>query len=93
MQFEGIGAVPVGDLRLKSLGQVDDLDGFEGTLLDAHAAANTQVFRNKANRRGRLHFYANLARFVQGAGLYALALALFGLALVWIDNCDTNLFI
>ena len=50
MEFEGVSAVSVSDLRFKSLGQVDDLDGFEWTLLDAHATANTQVFRNKANR-------------------------------------------
>jgi len=93
VQFEGISAVPVSDLRFKSLGQVDNLNGFKWTLLDAHAAANTQVFRNKANRRSRLHFYANLTRFVQGARLNTLALALFGLALIWIDNRDTNLFI
>ena len=50
MEFEGVSAVSVSNLRFKSLGQVDDLDGFEWTLLDAHATANTQVFRNKANR-------------------------------------------
>jgi len=69
------------------------LNGFEWTLLDAHAAANTQVFRNKANRGGRLNVYANLTRFVQWAHLNALTLALFGLALIRIDNRDTNLII
>ena len=49
MQLEAVGAVAMRHLLLQALGQVDNLDGLEGTPLDAHATTVTQVLRDEAN--------------------------------------------
>jgi hypothetical protein len=40
MKLEAVGAVTVSDLRLEVGGQVDDVDGIEGTLLRTDTAPN-----------------------------------------------------
>ena len=49
MQFEAVSAITMSHLTIKSLGQVDDFDCLEGTALDAHTTADTQVLRDEAN--------------------------------------------
>jgi hypothetical protein len=41
MELKRIGAVTMGGLGGHVLGQVDDNDGVEGTLLDTHTATDT----------------------------------------------------
>jgi len=93
MQLEAVGSVAVSDLALESLGQVDDFDCLEGTPFDAHAAAVTQVLRDEADGRGGSHFDAHFADFVDGANLGALLSALLGLALIRVDDCDSELIV
>jgi len=93
MQFETVGTVAMGDLASKSLRQVDNLDGSEWALLDAHAAANAEMLREEANLRGRLHVDAHLALAVEWARLGALLLALLRFALIRVDNGDPELVV
>jgi len=49
MQFETIGRVSVGDLRLKVGRQVNDVDGCEWTFLYADTTSYAQAFRDEGN--------------------------------------------
>jgi hypothetical protein len=42
MKLKSIGSISVGDLTSKALGQVDDSDCVEGTLLNAHTTTNAE---------------------------------------------------
>ena len=53
----------------------------------------TQLLRNEADLRSWLHIDADLANLVDGARLGALLPALLGLALIRVDNCDSELLI
>ena len=81
------------DLGLKSFGQVDNLDGLEWASLDAHTATNAEVLRDKADRGVRPHIDTKLACFVKRTNLSTLLPALFRLALIRIDNCDSHLVV
>lgn len=72
MQLEAVGRVAVGDLRLEVGGQVDNVDGIEGALFGADAAANAQPFADEGNPARWVHFDAELAGSYHGAGLLAL---------------------
>ena len=91
MQLEAVCAISVRDLLLETLGQVDDFDGLVGALFDAHTAADAEVLRDEADGRSGLNVDANLALLVQGASLSTLLSALARLALIGIDDCDSEL--
>ena len=93
VQFEAVRAVAMSHLPLQSFWQVYDFDSIERTSLNAHAATVTKVFRDEADGRGRLHIDANFADLVHWACLGALLPALFGLALIRVDNGDSELLI
>lgn len=48
VEFEGVGTLPVGGLLLEVCGDVDDLDGGKGALIDADAAADAHDFAQPA---------------------------------------------
>ena len=83
----------MGYLALKSFWQVDDFDCLEGTPLDAHTAANTQMLRNEANGRGGFYIDAHLSNLVDWTGLCALLSALLWLALIRVYDCDSELIV
>ena len=91
MQFEAVGAVAMGHLALQALREIDDFDGLEGAALDAHAAAVTEVLGDEADGRGGSHLNAHLADLVYRARPGALLSALFGLALIGVNDCDSEL--
>jgi len=93
MQFEAVCAVAMSDLAFESLWQVDDFNCRKGTPLDAHTAAVTQVLRDEANLRSGLHIDAHFADLVHGTRLGALLSALLGFALIWVNDCDSELLI
>ena len=72
VQLEAVGGVTVGDLALQIGGQVDDVDGTEGTLLGANTATNAKAFGDKGDLRFGGHFNAKLTRANHGARLLAL---------------------
>ena len=78
-------------LTLKSLGQVDDFDCLKGTFLDAQTTSDTQVLRDEANGRGGFYIDAQLSSLIVWTGLCALLSALFWLALIRVDDCDSEL--
>ena len=80
-------------LAFQSLRQVDDFNRLKGTALDAHTTAVTQLLRDEADLRGGLHIDAHLSDLVHGARLGALLPTLLGLALIWVNNCDSELII
>ena len=92
MQLEAVCAVTMGHLVLEALGQVDDLNGLEGALLDAHTATNAERLRNEADLVKLGNFNTNLARLVHGARLRTLERALLGLALVRVDDRNSQFF-
>lgn len=93
VQFEAVRAVAMRHLPLQSFRQVYDFDRIEGTSLNAHAATVTKVLRDEADGGGWLHVDANFADLVHWACLGALLPALFGLALIRVDNGDSELLI
>lgn len=80
----------MGDLSLEVGGQVDDVDGVEGTLLRTDTTSNAQPLRYKGNLAVRVDFNAQLASSHDGTGLLALLPALLRFTLVRIDNGDTE---
>ena len=93
MKLETVGAVSMSDLFREAFGQVDNLDGFEGATLDAQPTAEAHGFRYVADLGRSVYFNANFARFVNRACLLALLGALFRLALVGVDNRDSQLIV
>ena len=93
VQLEAVSAVPVRHLTLQAFGQVDDFDGLEGAALDAHTTTNTHVLGDHANCRRGFHINAQFALLIDRAGLDALLPALLGLALIGVDDCDSELCI
>ena len=90
MELECVLAVSVGGLGAETFGQVNNTDGIEGTSLDTLTTADTEGLRDEADGGGDCNLDAELADFVDGALLGALLLALLGLALIRIDNGDSN---
>ena len=91
MELETIGSITMGCLTLKSLWQIDNGNGVEWALFDAHTASNAHRFGDEANFAclGDINTYFSL--FIQWAGLAALLSALLRLTLIWVDNGDSNL--
>ena len=71
MQFEAVGAVPVGDLRFQVGGQIDDVDSVEGAFLGTDAAADAQAFGDEGDLAARVDFDAELACANHGAAFLA----------------------
>jgi hypothetical protein len=93
VQLEAVSAVAVRHLRLQAFRQVDDFDRLEGASLDAHTATDAEMLGDEADFGSGLHINAELARLVQRANLGALLPALFGLALIGVNDCDSELMI
>lgn len=93
MKFERIGSISVSGLTAQTLGEVDDLDGFEGAAFDAHTATNAEVLGDEANCRSWFNVDAQLALQVQRALASALLLALLWFALIRVDNGDSELVV
>ena len=60
------------DLRFQIGGQVDDVDGGEGTFLHTDTASYAESFRNESDLRVRGNFDAELARSNDRTRLLAL---------------------
>ena len=43
VEFEGVGSVAVGGVAVEVFGQIDDLDGFKGTLFHADTASCNKI--------------------------------------------------
>lgn len=69
MELEAVGRVPVRNLRLEIRGQIDDVDGIEGTFLGTDAASDAQAFGNEGDLAARVDFDAELPRPHHGAAL------------------------
>lgn len=67
VEFEGVGSVSMDEIFGHVLGQVDNLDGLERALLDAHVAADAERFFDDTDFIRRLHEDALLAGFVDRA--------------------------
>jgi hypothetical protein len=80
MQLEAVRAVAVGYLRLEIGGQVDDVDGIEGTFLGTDAAADAETFRDEGDFAVGVDFDAEFAGADDGAGFLAFLSAFLGLA-------------
>ena len=80
VEFEGVGSVSVGGVAFEVLGEVDDVDGLEGTFLDADAAADAERLGEVGDFGLGAHFDAQLAEFDHGAGLFAFLTAFLGFA-------------
>jgi hypothetical protein len=92
VEFEAVHPVPVDEVSGHVLGEVDDLDGREGTDLDALTAADTEILVNDADLGGLLvHLDAEIALHVGGALLLTLQSTFLGLALILVDDGDSEL--
>lgn len=81
------------DLAAQPLREVDDLDGLKRTPFDTHSAANAKLLGNEANGRAGLDLNTYFSIFVNWTLLGALLPALLRLALIWIDNGDSELVV
>lgn len=80
MQLEGVGGVAVGDLSLEVGGQVDDVDGVEGTFLRTDTATDAETLTNEGDLGGWVDFDAEFASADDGAGFLAFLSAFLGFA-------------
>ena len=72
VKLETVGRVAVGDLGLQVGGQVDNVNGTEGTFLGADTATNTQALGNEGDLGGVVDFDTEFTGTDDGAGLFAL---------------------
>lgn len=86
MQFEAVGSVAMGGVLLQILGQIDDVDGLKGTLLDADTAPDAQWFGEVGDLGLGPDLDAEFAQFDDGTGLFAFLFAFFGFALFGVDD-------
>lgn len=89
VQLKSIVAVPVCGFAFKTFRQIYDRNRLKGTPLDALSTANTECLRDEADRVRRLNLNTKLSRHIDGTLLAALLLALFRLAFVWVDDCNS----
>lgn len=68
----------MGDLGLEVGGQVDDVDGVEGTFLGTDTASNAEALRDEGDFGGIVDFDAQLARADDGTRLFAFLPAFLG---------------
>ena len=90
MQLEAVGAVAVSHLGFKVGWQVDDVDGIERAFLWADTTSNAEALRDEGNLAVRSDFDAEFAGSHNGTGLFAFLSALLGLALVRVDDGDSE---
>lgn len=90
VELEGIGSVSVSGLTGQTFGQVNNADSVEGTPLDTLTTTDTERLGNEADGGGWHNLNAELADLVDGALLAALLLALLWLALIRVDNRNSN---
>ena len=93
MKFECILPISVSNLTLKAFGQVDDFDRPVWASLDAHTAPNAEILRDLADGRCLADLDAEFSSLVDWAGLFALLGALFGFALVRINDSNSELVV
>ena len=91
MELERVGVVSMDRLRLQVRRQVDNLNRFERTLLDADTATDTERLVNLGRLVRRRHFDTQLSHSNHGTCFFAFLAALFRLALVQVDNSDSSL--
>lgn len=72
VKLETVGRVTVGDLGLEVGGQVDNVNGTEGTLLGTDTTTNTQALGDEGDLRGRVDLNAKLSCADHGTSLLAL---------------------
>lgn len=80
------------DLSIKSLWEIDNLNSLEGTSLDAHTTSNAQLFRDKADLTGFSDVNTLFTCLVNGTRFAAFLITFLWLALISIDNSDSQLF-
>ena len=90
MQLKAVRTVAVGDFLLEVGGQIDDVDGVEGALLGADAAADTQALGDEGDFAVGRDFDAEFACAYHGAGLLAFLTAFLGFAFVAVYDGDTG---
>ena len=83
----------MGNLVGQTLGQVDDPDSVEGAALNAHTTTNAECFRDKADCARSFNVNTDFSSLVEWAGFLALLVAFLGLALVGVDDGDTDLLV
>lgn len=81
MELEAVCRVTMGDLGLEVRGQIDDVDGVEGTFLRADTTTDTQSLRDEGDLGCVVHLDTQLARADDGARLFAFLSAFLWLAL------------
>lgn len=75
MKLEAVGGVTVGDLGLQVGGQVDDVNGAEGTFLRTDTATDTQTLGDECDLRLGGDLNAEFTGTDDGAGFLALLTA------------------
>ena len=82
MKFEAVGAIAMSNLTLEIGGQIDNGDGFEGTLLRADTASDAEGLGNEGEARIGGDFDAEFTASHDGAGFFTLLATLSGTALM-----------
>jgi hypothetical protein len=72
VKLEAVGRITVGDLGFQVCGQVDNVDGTEGTFLRTDTATDTKAFRDESDLGFRRHFDTELSGTDDGARLFTL---------------------
>ena len=93
MEFECVLTISVSGLAVETFRQVYNANGFERTSLDALATPDTQGFRNMADFTIFSDLDTLFALLVEGTDLGAFLGTLIGLALVRVDDGDSELAI
>ncbi len=82
MQLERVGPEAVRGVLVQVARQVDDVNGLEGTLLDADAAADAELLADEGDLGVGRHLDAQLAHAHHRTRLFALLATLLGLAAI-----------
>ena len=93
MELEGVCSIPVSDLTSESLWQINDPDCVEGTLFHTHTATDAKCFRDEANCGSESDFNAKFADLIRRACFSTLLVTFLGLALIGIDNGNTDFLV
>ena len=88
MEFEGIFSKAMSGQFFNIFGDIDDVDGIEGTFFDTDTASYTKYFRDITNLGGGDNLDAYFLGLIDGTVFFTLLLTSFRFALLRIDDGD-----
>jgi hypothetical protein len=96
VKFEGIGSITVSGIPVKTFGEIDNIEGFEGALLYTDGTTNTKFFRDLGKTSLLFastindDFNTELTGSIDRTTALTLLITLLRLTLIRIDNSNTG---